>query len=74
MERAITPAVSTIEEAPASSQIRSEVLELGLSGSRRFTICLFYQFDTDELNCCVEKHEEILPKIELYLEFFPLLS
>jgi hypothetical protein len=44
-----TPTVSATEEAPASSQTRSEVFELVLHGSR-FTICLFYQFGTDSPN------------------------
>ncbi|MGB7986314.1 MAG: hypothetical protein WCF54_14200, partial [Terracidiphilus sp.] len=57
-----TPATSATEEAPASSQIRNEGFELVLLGSRRFTICLFYQLDTHSPNCWRFKHERSLPK------------
>jgi hypothetical protein len=63
-----TPTVSATEEAPASSQTRSEVFELVLHGSR-FTICLFYQFDTHSPNCYQNMHREILPKRELVSGF-----
>jgi hypothetical protein len=60
---ATTPTVSATEEAPASSQTRSEVFELVLHGSR-FTIHLFYQLDTRSPNCYQNAHTEILPKSE----------
>jgi hypothetical protein len=65
---ATTPTVSATEEAPASSQTRSEVFELVLHGSG-FTICLFYQFDTDSPNCYQNLHTEILPKREHFSVF-----
>jgi hypothetical protein len=67
---ATTPTVSATEEAPASSQTRSEVFELVLHGSR-FTICLFYQFDTDSPNCCQEMHRGYMPQREHFSGFFP---
>jgi hypothetical protein len=67
---ATTPTVSATEEAPASSQTRSEVFELVLHGSR-FTIRLFYQFDTDSPNCYQNTHEGILPQREDFTGFFP---
>jgi hypothetical protein len=42
VKNAATPAASKIEQAPATSQIGSEDLELGLPDSRRFTIRPFY--------------------------------
>jgi hypothetical protein len=58
---ATTPTVRATEEAPASSQTRSEVFELVLHGSR-FTICLFYQFDTHSPNCYQETYGGFCPK------------
>jgi hypothetical protein len=67
---ATTPTVSATEEAPASSQTRSEVFELVLHGSR-FTIHLFYQFGTHSPNCYQNAHTEILPKKEQFSGFSP---
>jgi hypothetical protein len=66
---ATTPTVSATEEAPASSQTRSEVFELVLHGSR-FTICLFYQFDTHSPNCYQYMHMGFLPPTEPFSGFF----
>jgi hypothetical protein len=66
---ATTPTVSATEEAPASSQTRSEVFELVLHGSRRFTICLFYQFDTHSPNCYQETHRGFCPKGTFFGDF-----
>jgi hypothetical protein len=63
-----TPTVRATEEAPASSQTRSEVFELVLHGSR-FTIHLFYQFDTHSPNCYQNTHTEILPNKEHFRGF-----
>jgi hypothetical protein len=63
-----TPTVSATEVAPASSQTRSEVFELVLHGSR-FTIHLFYQFDTHSPNCYQNTHTEILPNKEHFRGF-----
>jgi hypothetical protein len=41
-----TPATSKTEEAPAASQIRSDVFEFALRDFLLFTISPFYQFDT----------------------------
>ncbi|MGO9775294.1 MAG: hypothetical protein ACLQGT_05920 [Terracidiphilus sp.] len=68
METATTPAVSATEEAPASSQTRSEVFELVLHGSR-FTIYIFYQFDTDLPNCYQKMHRGFMFKNEHFSGF-----
>jgi hypothetical protein len=65
---ATTPTVSATEEAPASSQTRSEVFELVLHGSR-FTIHLFYQFGTHSPNCYQKTHRGFLPKKEHFTGF-----
>jgi hypothetical protein len=62
VETANTPAASTADEAPATSQIRSDDFEFALLEIRRFTIRQFYQFDTSASNCYQEIHEEILSK------------
>jgi hypothetical protein len=72
VETATTPAVSATEDAPASSQIRSEDFELVLLGTRRFTICLLYQFDTYSPNFWRFAHQGILPKSALLTELFSL--
>jgi hypothetical protein len=70
---ATTPTVRATEEAPASSQTRSEVFELVLHGSR-FTIHLFYQFGTDSPNCYQKANRGFLPKKEHFTGFFPSIG
>jgi len=66
VETANTPAASATDEAPATSQIRSDGFEFALLEFRRFTICLFYQFATSASNCCQDRYEEILSKRARY--------
>jgi hypothetical protein len=69
VETANTPAASATDEAPATSQIRSDGFEFALLEFRRFTIYLFYQFATSASNCCQDRYEEILPEMVCFSEF-----
>ena len=69
-----TPAANNTKEAPATSHIRSAEFELALLVSRRFSICLFYQFDTKIQLCCQKKHEEKLPEMAMIAALFQISS
>lgn len=74
VETANTPAANATDEAPATSQIRSDDFEFALLEIRRFTICPFYQLATSASNCCQDRYEEILPEMAQLSELFPFKS